>query len=177
MKSKELGALGKGLRALWERNKFVLLVIAAGAALLLLPALPGGSGAAGESAAAAGEEADAFQVEALEKRMEEALSRITGVGEVRVVLTLQSSPRQILAQDTDSSVRGEETEASLSTVIVSKGSGVEGTVTLQQISPQYQGALVVCSGGGNPSVRLQVVEAVSALTGLGADRISVCEGK
>ena len=41
MKSKELGALGKGLRALWERNKFVLLVIAAGAALLLLPALPG----------------------------------------------------------------------------------------------------------------------------------------
>ena len=71
MKSKELGALGKGLRALWERNKFVLLVIAAGVALLLLPALPGGSGAAGESAAAAGEEADAFQVEALEKRMEE----------------------------------------------------------------------------------------------------------
>ena len=61
MKSKELGALGKGLRALWERNKFVLLVIAAGAALLLLPALPGGGGAAGESAAAAGEEADAFQ--------------------------------------------------------------------------------------------------------------------
>ena len=31
MKSKELGALEKGLRALWERNKFVLLVIAAGA--------------------------------------------------------------------------------------------------------------------------------------------------
>ena len=50
MKSKELGALGKGLRALWERNKFVLLVIAAGAALLLLPALPGGGGAAGEQA-------------------------------------------------------------------------------------------------------------------------------
>ena len=55
--------------------------------------------------------------------------------------------------------------------------GTEETVTLQQISPQYQGALVVCSGGGNPSVRLQVVEAVSALTGLGADHISVCEGK
>ena len=36
MKSKELGALGKGLRALWERNKFVLLVIAAGAALVIL---------------------------------------------------------------------------------------------------------------------------------------------
>ena len=176
MKSKELGALGKGLRALWEQNKFVLLVIAAGAALLLLPALSGGSGAAGESAAAAGEEADAFQVEALEKRMEEALSRITGVGEVRVVLTLQSSPRRILAQDTQRTVEADSTDAALTTVVLS-GGGTEETVTLQQISPQYQGALVVCSGGGNPSVRLQVVEAVSALTGLGADHISVCEGK
>ena len=54
MKSKELGALGKGLRALWERNKFVLLVIAAGAALLLRPARPGGRGAAGASGPAAG---------------------------------------------------------------------------------------------------------------------------
>ena len=165
---------GKAPRELLNRNKFVLLVILAGAVLLLLPGLPGDGQAAERSAQA--EEAP-FQVEALEARMEDALSRISGVGEVRVVLTLQSGPRQILAQDTDSLVRGEETEASLSTVIVSKGSGVEGTVTLQQISPQYQGALVVCSGGGNPSVRLQVVEAVSALTGLGADRISVCEGK
>ena len=165
---------GKALRELLNRNKFVLLVILAGAVLLLLPGLPGDGQAAERSAQA--EEAP-FQVEALEARMEDALSRISGVGEVRVVLTLQSGPRQILAQDTDSLVRGEETEASLSTVIVSKGGGVEGTVTLQQISPQYQGALVVCSGGGNPSVRLQVVEAVSALTGLGADRISVCEGK
>ena len=47
MKNKELGALGKGLRTLWERNKFVLLVIAAGIALLLLPALPRGGGASG----------------------------------------------------------------------------------------------------------------------------------
>ena len=109
--------------------------------------------------------------------MEEALSRMAGVGEARVVLTLQSGPRRIVAQDTDSAVRDGESEAGLSTVVVSGGDGGEETVTLQQISPQYQGALVVCSGGGNPSVRLQVVEAVSALTGLGADHISVCEGK
>ena len=176
MKSKELGALGKGLRALWERTKFVLLVIAAGAALLLLPALPAGDGGDRDGASDTGEETDSFQVEALEKRMEEALSRITGVGEVRVVLTLQSSPRRILAQDTQSTVEADSTDAALTTVVLS-GGGTEETVTLQQISPQYQGALVVCSGGGNPSVRLQVVEAVSALTGLGADHISVCEGK
>ena len=34
---------------------------------------------------------------------------------------------------------------------------------------------MVCEGGGSDGVRLQVVEAVSALTGLGADRIAVVQ--
>ena len=32
---------------------------------------------------------------------------------------------------------------------------------------------MVCDGGGNDAVRLQVVSAVSSLTGLGADRVTV----
>ena len=43
----------------------------------------------------------------------------------------------------------------------------------QETYPQYRGALVVCEGGGNDAVRLQVIAAVSALTGLGSDRIAV----
>ena len=173
MKRGEWGGWRDRLRSLLERNKFVLLVILAGAALLLLPARPEENRRA-EPAVAGG--TDLFRVEELEGRMEEALSRIAGVGEVQVVLTLQSGPRRVLAQDTRSTVEAGATDAELTTVVLS-GGGEEDAVTLQQISPQYQGALVVCSGGGDPSVRLRVVEAVSALTGLGADRISVCEGK
>ena len=173
MKRGEWGGWRDRLRSLLERNKFVLLVILAGAALLLLPARPEESRRA-EPAAAGG--TDLFRVEELEGRMEEALSRIAGVGEVQVVLTLQSGPRRVLAQDTRSTVEADATDAELTTVVLS-GGGEEDAVTLQQISPQYQGALVVCSGGGTPSVRLRVVEAVSALTGLGADKIAVCEGK
>ncbi|MFQ8983403.1 MAG: hypothetical protein ACLR6W_04145 [Evtepia sp.] len=51
------------------------------------------------------------------------------------------------------------------------------TVTVQEIYPRYQGALVVCPGGDDPEVRLQITEALSALTGLGADKISISEGK
>ena len=109
--------------------------------------------------------------------LEQALAQIDGVGEVRVVLTLQSGPRRILAQDSQSTVDEGRTEAEVTNVVISAGSGVEGTVTLQQLSPQFQGALVVCSGGGEPTVQLRLVEAVSALTGLGADKISVCKGK
>ena len=57
-----------------------------------------------------------------------------------------------------------------------QGAGTEGVVPLYTLTPQFQGALVVCPGGGDPAVQLRLLEAVSALTGLGSDRISICEG-
>ncbi len=143
---------------------------------MLLPSFGGEKrgGGAVESSQESG--SDPFQAEELERKLEQALAQIDGVGEVRVVLTLQSGPRRILAQDSQSTVDEGRTEAEVTNVVISAGSGVEGTVTLQQLSP-IPGALVVCSGGGEPTVQLRLVEAVSALTGLGADKISVCKGK
>jgi len=176
MKTEGFGVWGSKLRSLFDRYKFVLVVILAGVVLLLLPSFGGEKrgGGAVESSQESG--SDPFQEE-LERKLEQALAQIDGVGEVRVVLTLQSGPRRILAQDSQSTVDEGRTEAEVTNVVISAGSGVEGTVTLQQLSPQFQGALVVCSGGGEPTVQLRLVEAVSALTGLGADKISVCKGK
>ena len=170
MKTEALGAWSKRLRGVFGRYKFVLLVILAGAALLLLPSV-------GEKETAAEQTSLLQSVDALERRLEAALSRMDGAGEVTVVLTVKSSGRQILAQDGKTTERGETTDTQLTTVVVSRGSGSEEPVALQQLSPQYQGALVVCSGGDADAVRLKIVEAVSALTGLGADKISVCKGK
>lgn len=172
MKTEAFGAWGKRVRTLFDKYKFVLLIILAGAALLLLPSQ-------GEEAAVplSGGEEESFQVEDLERRLEEALSQIDGAGEVKVVLTVKSSARQILAQDGKTTERADSTDSALTTVVVSPGTGTQATVAVQQLSPEYQGALVVCSGGSDPSVRLHIVEAVSALTGLGADKISVCKGK
>ena len=61
-------------------------------------------------------------------------------------------------------------------VTVGKGSGQQEVVPLQTVAPEFRGALVVCPGGGDARVRLQLIEAVAALTGLGSDRISVCAG-
>ena len=92
-----------------------------------------------------------------------------------VVLTLAGGPRQVLAQDVDQATeRGQERRE---TVVVSRGSGGQEAVAVQEVSPEYQGALLVCPGGGDPTVRLQLTQAVAALTGLGADKISISEGK
>ena len=89
------------------------------------------------------------------------------------MLTLKRGSRQVLAQDTQS--RGEG-ERSISTVTLGRGSGSQEVVPIQTVAPQFRGALVVCPGGDDPGVRLQVIRAVSALTGLGSDCITVCQG-
>ncbi len=165
----------KRLAALFRRYQYALLVAAVGVVLMLLPAVGGGSDQETPERQAA--QTVDFGTEALEGRLEDALSRMEGVGQADVVLTLRSGPGQVLAQDTKLAARETQSESSRSTVLMSRGSGCEEPVVVQQLSPQYLGALVVCSGGDDPSVRLRVVEAVGALTGLGADRISVSKGK
>ena len=161
---------GQKLLVLLEKYKFVLLVILTGIVLLTLPDL-GGSATAREQAAAMESDGLAFDLDGLERKLAE------GAGKVSVALTVKTSTRQVLAQDASTSQKEGETEESRSTVVVSRGSGREEAVPLQQIYPQFQGALVVCEGADDPGIRLAMVEAVSALTGLGSDKISICKGK
>ena len=53
------------------------------------------------------------------------------------------------------------------------GGDREETVVTQTAYPTYRGALVVCQGGDRADVKLAVTAAVSALTGLPSDRVTV----
>lgn len=165
---------GSRFRRSAERYKYVLLILLAGVVLLLLP--DGGGKEASETAAAAVVEED-FSVEALEQKLEQTLSEIDGAGEVRVMLTVQSGMKRVLAQNKSAQQDGERLQQEAETVVVSSGSGTQETVLVQQVYPKFQGALVVAEGGGDPAVKLKLTEAVSAVTGIGADKISICKGK
>ena len=156
--------------AVLNKYKYVLLVAALGALLLLWPTGQKTAESSPAEASSAGDRVDLAQTEAA---MEEILGKISGVGRVDVMLTLQSGGERVLAQDTSLRYSGNvQTPDSYerSTQPVTDAGGV---VVTQEMYPQYRGALVVCEGGGNDAVRLQVVSAVSALTGLGSDRIAV----
>ncbi len=168
----------KGL-ALFGKYKYVLLVILVGVALLLWP---GGGGKEPETktlppAAAASKED--FSVSALESKLARTLSKVEGAGDVTVMLTVQGGSRQVLATDQRSSRdAGGGSETQSTTVVVSGASAAaDSPVLIQQLYPRFEGALVVCSGGEDAGVRLKLMEAVRALTGLGADKISICKGK
>ena len=95
------------------------------------------------------------------------------------MLTADTDGERQLARDTELTYRGEPTapedySARSETVLTDSGEG-DAPVVTQRVYPTYRGALVVCQGGDQPQVRLAVTEAVSALTGLSADRIAVAK--
>ena len=155
--------------AVLGKYKYVLLVAALGTLLLLWPTeRKDGAAAPADTSPAAGTD-----LAETEKAMEDILGKINGVGRVEVMLTLHSGGERVLAQDSSlrysGSAQSPDSYERSSQPVTDAG----GVVVTQEKYPQYRGALVVCEGGGNDAVRFQVVSAVSALTGLGSDRIAV----
>lgn len=155
------------------RYKYVFLVAALGAVLLLWPQRNDEVHVEPTAQHTVSER----DVNELEKQMEEILSKMNGVGRVDVMLTLENSGELVLATDSTLRYSGspqnpDDYDRSSETVTVSDGSGAEVIVT-QERSAKFRGALIVCDGGDNDRVRLAIVEAVCALTGLGSDRVAV----
>lgn len=157
---------------LLDQYKYVLLVILAGVLLLLWPAGEEGKSAQGAVPSSGPEE---FDLAALEEKLSQALSQVEGAGRVTVALTVKSGTEQVLAADRSASSGERGNSVEEKTVVINTGSGQEAVVRMQR-GPVFQGALVVCEGGDRADVRLVLTQAVSALTGLGADRITVCKG-
>ena len=79
----------------------------------------------------------------------------------------------------DEDVSGESGTSSVrqETVIITDSDRNQQPLISQVLSPRYQGAVIVCQGANQSSVKLAIVEAVSKATGLGADQISVLKMK
>ncbi len=73
---------------------------------------------------------------------------------------------------TDTAATGAE-----STVILSGSDKSEYGLVQQVEGPEYLGAIILCQGADDASVRLAIRQAVSRLLGLGMDKISVVKMK
>lgn len=108
------------------------------------------------------------------------LGKMQGVGRVCVMLSLRTGTETIY--QTNSSISSQSGEnksdsAQEATVVLSRGSGGEEAVVRKTILPGFQGALIVCEGADDPSVKLNVINAVSGLTGLSSEKITVVKMK
>lgn len=160
-----------------KRYKYVLLIVLLGLILLLLPT--GSDEAPAEDSPITTD--DNVYITQLEERLSDILSAMEGAGEVRVALTLKTGSQ--ISYQTDNSMTSDTEDGKQrlteeqKTVILSVGSAYDEAAVCATEYPCFRGALVLCGGADDPIVRLNCINAVSALTGLSSDKITVLKMK
>lgn len=157
-------------KELFDKYKFVLAVLGIGILLMLIPdndntqvpPVPSEPRTATVSRA---------------EELENILSQMSGVGKIKVLLTESDGAQTIYQTDEDRTQSADSESVRVQTVIVTN-SGREEVGLIRSVTPPvYLGAIIVCQGGDNPSVKLAVVQAVSNVTGIPSDRITVLKMK
>ena len=154
------------------KYKYAVIVLAVGLILLMLPSKSEESNLIEN---ASQEITDTAHIET--QALTEILETIYGAGEVRVLLSTASGEKTIYQTDSDTSISGDDTSTKSETVILTDSQRNERGLVSQVIPEKYLGAIVVCQGADNPSVKLAITQAVSKITGLGADAICVLKMK
>ena len=171
------------LRKIWaviQKYKYAVLILVIGIGLLLLP------GGKEEKTIVSAPVESSLPVQAsyeteLENKLEAILSQIHGVGRVQVILTVKQGEETHYLLDRDIRTGSGESnptvEESEKAVIISRGSSYDEPIVTKKDYPLFQGALIVCEGGGDAEVKLQITEAVAALTNLSSHNITILKMK
>lgn len=120
----------------------------------------------------------------LERKLEEALSDMDGVGRVQVMLTFADNGEYVVEKDitrSQSAGSGENTGDGGSlqyqeSTVYQEGDGKEPYVRRTQL-PAVEGALIIAQGGGDSQVRRNITDAVQALFPVEAHKIKVVRMK
>ncbi|MCD8345636.1 MAG: hypothetical protein LUC38_06725 [Oscillospiraceae bacterium] len=105
--------------------------------------------------------------EALRLQLEEIISKIDGVGDVTVMLTIESSASYVYTTDIDK----DELETKTETVII----GNKEALIERIDNPQVSGVLVVCTGGDRAVIQEQVIKAVSTVLDIPSNKVYVAK--
>ena len=167
--------LPKKILAGLKKYKYAVLILLLGIALMLLPF--GKKEETTETEVQVETLSDEAYAQALEQRLEHMLCQVSGAGQVRVMLTLQTGSRTEYQTDTQLTDSGTQSQEERKTVILSEGSAYDKAAVSAVQYPRFQGALILCQGADQSTVRLDLVNAVAALTGLSSGQITVIKMK
>ena len=156
---------------LCKKYKYAILIVLIGLVLMMFP-----TNKTKKTSISPQQESAVIQLP-LEERLANILCQVEGAGNVSVILTISAGEETIFQADEDNSHGEKEQSTHKDTVIITDSNHNETGLVKQVLPAAYQGAVVVCEGADKPSVRLEIVDAVSKLTGLGANCISVLKMK
>ncbi|MFD0872107.1 stage III sporulation protein AG [Chlamydia abortus] len=127
--------------------------------------------------------------QAYESQLKDILAKVVGVGEVEVLVTIdsteeitvekntQESQQVTNERDQNGSTRNNSDVTRSSNAVMMQQSGGEQPLVLKYIKPKIRGVMVVANGAENATVKKLIVEAVSRGLDVPANRISVVPRK
>ena len=124
-------------------------------------------------------------IENMERKVEKQLSKVEGVGEVEVMITLKTSAEKVILKDenesveiideTDSSGGSRDNESSTrseESVLIDGESGSK-PYTIKETAPYIQGVVVVATGGDEARIKQEIIDAIQVLFDIEVHKIKV----
>ena len=153
-----------------KKYRYVGIILIVGLVLMILPT-------SNKTKTSTAVEEDTQQTISASDALAEILAKIEGAGKVQVLLSIEQGEEILYQTDDDISQSLENTTSRTDTVIITDSDRNQSGLIKQKNPPKYQGAIVVCQGAESASVRLAIIKAVSDITGLRTDKISVLKMK
>ena len=123
----------------------------------------------------------------LERNLETILSRIQGVGEVKVFINYSESSEVVPMYneasknsnteetDTQGGIRKIQEQDSQKEIIYKEENGEKVPITKKIVEPKVQGAIITAKGASDVNIKTSIIQAVEAVTGLATHKIQVFE--
>lgn len=182
-------AIAGKLKALLEGDKKVKVIVLIGIIGILLILLSECVPKAAQKKSPAGENTAEVSIADYEKALEEKVgtlvSSIAGVGDARVMVTLESGAQNVYAteekKNTDTTKdyngndpkRVQQKENSEEKYIIVDTVDGKQALLKTQIQPQVKGVVVVCEGGQDVQVQQRIIEAVTTALDVMSNRVCV----
>ena len=122
----------------------------------------------------------------LEESLLEIIRSITGEEDAQVMVTLESTARQVYAtqekksagsteeQTGESTVRAQSSDDSeTSYILVKESDGSQKALAVTEISPEIRGVVVVCGGSSDPELQQKIIDAVTTALQISSARVCV----
>lgn len=166
----EIKKLSIDFRSIIKKYKFPILIIAVGMLLMAMPSLKT------ENSPPKQKQSETTQ-NTFENELALLLRQVQGAGDVEVLLTTAEGEETVYQTDVDQNRNSDSENNRSDTVTLTKSDREQQGLIRQIKAPIYRGAIIVCQGADSADVRLSLVDAVSKITGLRSDQISVLKMK
>lgn len=128
-----------------------------------------------------------ISTDSLENKLEQILSKIQGVGDVKVCINYSETSEVVAMYNENSKVSNtEENDTSGGTrkiqendsqkeIVYKEENGEKVPITQKIVKPKIEGAIIIAKGANSMDIKTNIIQAVEAVTGLATHKIQVFE--